>query len=107
MITSSLGLSMDSGAARDMPCAVLGDRASGKTTFLGLLYAAQVHYGTGLQDSFRFSASPQSLKYMSAVYQNMKDGYFPSATLKDEMSLVEFIFGYRKIITGRLPAWIK
>ena len=90
-----------------MPAAVLGDRASGKTTFLGLLYAAQVHYGTGLQDSFRFSASPQSLKYMSAVYQNMKDGYFPSATLKDEMSLVEFIFGYRKMVMGRLPAWIK
>jgi hypothetical protein len=44
---------------------------------------------------------------MSAVYQNMKDGYFPSATLKDEMSLVEFIFGYRKMVIGRLPAWIK
>jgi len=25
-----------------MPCALLGDRASGKTTFLGLLYSAQV-----------------------------------------------------------------
>lgn len=90
-----------------MPAAILGDRASGKTTFLGLLYAAQVKYGTGLQDTFRFSSTPQSLKFMAAVYQNMKDGMFPSATLKDEMSLVEFIFGYRKMIAGRLPAWIK
>lgn len=90
-----------------MPAAILGDRASGKTTFLGLLYAAQVKYGTGLQDTFRFSATPQSLKFMAAVYQNMKDGMFPSATLKDEMSLVEFIFGYRKMIAGRLPTWIK
>ena len=90
-----------------MPAAILGDRASGKTTFLGLLYAAQVHYGTQQQDTFRFSATPASLKFMSAVYQNMKDGYFPSATLKDEMSLVEFIFGYKRLIRGMLPTWIK
>ncbi len=90
-----------------MPAAILGDRASGKTTFLGLLYAAQVSYGTQIKDTFRFSASPQSLKYMSAVYQNMKDGMFPSATLKDEMSLVEFIFGYKRLIRGALPTWVK
>ena len=88
-----------------MPAAILGDRASGKTTFLGLLYAAQVAYGTGKADTFRFSATPTSLKYMSAVYQNMKDGMFPSATLKDEMSLVEFIFGYKRLIRGNLPGW--
>ncbi len=90
-----------------MPAAILGDRASGKTTFLGLLYAAQVHYGTGKADTFRFSSTPQSLKFMSAVYQNMKDGMFPSATLKDEMSLVEFIFGYKRLIRGALPTWVK
>ena len=90
-----------------MPAAILGDRASGKTTFLGLLYASQVKYGIGIEDNFRFSASPVSLKYMTAVYQSMKDGMFPAATLKDEMSLVEFIFGYRKLLQGRLPAWIK
>jgi len=44
-----------------MPCALLGDRASGKTTFLGLLYSAQVKYGTGVQDDFRFHAPIQSL----------------------------------------------
>src|SRR5947199_69510 len=69
MITSSLGLSMDSGAARDMPCALLGDRASGKTTFLGLLYAAQVKYGTGVTDDFRFHAPAykKMLRYDSTV----------------------------------------
>src|SRR3989454_277070 len=64
----------------DMPCALLGDRASGKTTFLGLLYSAQVKYGTGVQDDFRFHAPIQSLNIMSAVYEGMKDGRFPSAT---------------------------
>src|SRR6266581_4348622 len=94
MITSSLGLSMDSGAARDMPCALLGDRASGKTTFLGLLYAAQVKYGTGVTDDFRFHAPIQSLNVMSAVYEGMKDGRFPSATLKEEITELGFVFGY-------------
>ncbi|HEX9710489.1 MAG TPA: hypothetical protein VGB42_11075 [Candidatus Thermoplasmatota archaeon] len=90
-----------------MPAAILGDRASGKTTFLGLLYSAQVKYGTAKKDDFRFSADPRSLKFMSAVYENMKDGYFPSATLKDEMTLIEFLFGYKRLIRGMLPQWIK
>ncbi|HLF06830.1 MAG TPA: hypothetical protein VI893_06650 [Thermoplasmata archaeon] len=90
-----------------MPAAILGDRASGKTTFLGLLYAAQVKYGTRTTDTFRFHAPPGSLKFMSSVYSSMKDGRFPSATLKDEMTQIEFLFGYRKMITGRLPAWIR
>src|SRR5206468_4070816 len=67
-----------------MPCALLGDRASGKTTFLGLLYAAQVRYGTGVQEDFRFHAPMASLGMMSAVYEGMKDGRFPSATLQED-----------------------
>src|SRR2546428_681601 len=77
-----------------MPCALLGDRASGKTTFLGLLYSAQVKYGTGVQDDFRFHAPIQSLNIMSAVYEGMKDGRFPSATLKEEITELGFVFGY-------------
>src|SRR5438046_10360046 len=72
-----------------MPCALLGDRASGKTTFLGLLYAAQVKYGTGVQDDFRFHAPMGSLNLMSAVYEGMKDARFPSATLKEEITELE------------------
>ena len=90
-----------------MPAAILGDRACGKTTFLGLLYAAQVKYGTRVQDTFRFHAPLQSLKLMSAVYEGMKDGRFPGATLKDEMTEISFVFGYRKAIQGRLPAVLK
>ncbi len=86
-----------------MPCALLGDRASGKTTFLGLLYAAQVRYGTGVQDDFRFHAPMASLGMMSAVYEGMKDGRFPSATLKEEITELGFIFGYLRKIVGKLP----
>ncbi len=89
------------------PAAILGDRACGKTTFLGLLYAAQVKYGTRVVDSFRFHAPLQSLRLMSQVYEGMKDARFPGATLKDEMTEIGFMFGYRKPIAGRLPAALK
>ena len=89
------------------PAAILGDRACGKTTFLGLLYAAQVKYGTRVVDSFRFHAPLQSLRLMSQVYEGMKDARFPGATLKDEMTEIGFVFGYRKRFSGRLPAALK
>ncbi|MDE1821509.1 MAG: hypothetical protein KGJ23_12860 [Euryarchaeota archaeon] len=90
-----------------MPAAILGDRACGKTTFLGLLYAAQVKYGTRVLDSFRFHAPLQSLRLMSQVYEGMKDARFPGATLKDEMTHISFVFGYRKAVSGRLPMYMK
>jgi dienelactone hydrolase len=90
-----------------MPCALLGDRASGKTTFLGLLYAAQVKYGTGVHDDFRFHAPMASLNIMSAVYEGMKDARFPSATLKEEITELSFIFGYLRKVTGKLPYYIR
>src|SRR5437667_9819521 len=90
-----------------MPCALLGDRASGKTTFLGLLYAAQVRYGTGVQDEFRFHAPMASLGMMSAVYEGMKDGRFPSATLKEEITELSFICGYLRKIMNNMPYYIR
>jgi hypothetical protein len=90
-----------------MPCALLGDRASGKTTFLGLLYSAQVKYGTGVQDDFRFHAPMASLNLMSAVYEGMKDGRFPSATLKEEITELGFVFGYLRRVVGKLPYYIR
>ncbi|TLZ62203.1 MAG: hypothetical protein E6K13_06075 [Methanobacteriota archaeon] len=89
------------------PCAILGDRASGKTTFLGLLYAAQVRYGTGLRDDFRFHAPSGSLNLMSAVYEGMKDARFPSATLKEEITELSFVFGYLRKVVGKLPVAIR
>src|SRR3989442_12386797 len=89
-----------------MPCALLGDRASGKTTFLGLLYAAQVKYGTGVQDDFRFHAPLASLNVMSAVYEGMKDARFPSATLKKEITELGFIFGDLRQDVGKLRSCI-
>src|SRR5439155_22166717 len=90
-----------------MPCALLGDRASGKTAFLGLLYSAHVKYGTGVQDDFRFHAPIGSLNLMSAVDEGMKDGRFPSATLREEITELGFIFGYLRKVVGILPSYIR
>src|SRR5207253_8921169 len=90
-----------------MPCALLGDRASGKTTFLGLLYSAQVKYGTGVQDDFRFHAPTGSLNLMSAVYEGMKDGRFPSATLKEQITELGLIYGSLRKAVGKLPYYIR
>ncbi len=89
------------------PCAILGDRASGKTTFLGLLYAAQVKYGSQVRDDFRFHAPSPSLNLMSAVYEGMKDARFPSATLKEEITELSFVFGYLRRVVGKLPYTIR
>ncbi|MBI2361407.1 MAG: hypothetical protein HYV04_21280 [Deltaproteobacteria bacterium] len=74
---------------------------------MGLLYSAQVKYGTGVQDDFRFHAPIASLNVMSAVYEGMKDGRFPSATLKEEITEISFIFGYLRRIVGKLPYYIR
>src|SRR5580692_5972661 len=80
------------------PAALLGDRASGKTTFLGALYAAEVQYGTARSDSFRFFAPPASLAMMSHIYKVMVNGSFPDATLKYEMDKIQFTFGFKTLV---------
>jgi hypothetical protein len=80
------------------PAALLGDRASGKTTFLGALYAAEVMYGSDRKDTFRFFAPPDSLTLMSNIYTHMIGGDFPDATLKYEMNKVQFTFGFKTLV---------
>ncbi|MBI4415426.1 MAG: hypothetical protein HY557_00400 [Euryarchaeota archaeon] len=48
-----------------------------------------------------------SLNVMSAVYEGMKDARFPSATLKEEITELSFIFGYLRRIVGKLPYYIR
>jgi len=92
-----------------MPAAVLGDRGCGKTTFLALLYAAQIKYTNEPvnKDNFRFYASPASLNFMGDMYNHMRSGGWPEATMKGQQTEVEFLFGFKRPISGSLPSWIK
>lgn len=63
--------------------AIVGDRGSGKTTFLGLLYAAMVSSGSGRGDELRFHVAYESLDEITALFQRLMSGGFPDAATKE------------------------
>jgi hypothetical protein len=75
---------------------IVGDRESGKTTFLALLYAAQVKSGSDRVDSFRFHAAFDSLDEISGAFQQLMSGSFPDAFTKEGIRGITFHLSYRK-----------
>src|SRR6266849_1136174 len=69
---------------------IVGNRNSGKTTFLGLLYAAQVKFGSERADDFRFHASFESLDEISGVFQRLMSGAFPDSATKEGVREIAF-----------------
>lgn len=82
---------------------IVGDRDSGKTTFLGLLYAAQVKSGSDRKDEFRFHATFESLEEITLVFQRLMSGSFPDVATKEGIHEIRFRLGYRKPGLGILP----
>ena len=64
---------------------IVGDRESGKTTFLTLLYAASVKSGGEKADEFRFHAPIESMEKASLLYQQLMSGAFPDGVTKQEV----------------------
>jgi hypothetical protein len=75
---------------------VLGERGCGLTTFVGLLYTAQVRLGTENADEFRFHAARESIQQMEAVYGELGAGRFPAADIDWERHPLSFVFGFRR-----------
>lgn len=80
---------------------IVGDAESGKTTFLGLLYATQVRSGSDQTDSFRFHASPESLEAIALVFQQLMSGNFP--VTKQGITEMSFQLGSRRTGLRTLP----
>ncbi|MCI4360248.1 MAG: hypothetical protein L3J91_00935 [Thermoplasmata archaeon] len=78
---------------------VLGEPGSGLTTFVGLLYAAQVRLGIDDADEFRFSADRESIRWIGEIYSSLTDGRFPDAGADGEQPPLSFVLGFRR---GRL-----
>src|SRR2546430_14659620 len=75
--------------ATTMPHVVIvGDRGSGKTTVLALLYAAQVKSGATRADDFRFHVGLESLEEISEVFQQLMSGSFPDSAAKEGISSI-------------------
>ena len=79
---------------------IVGDRNSGKTTFLGLLYTAQVKSGSDKADDFRFHAAFESLDEISGVFQRLMSGSFPDSATKEGIREITFRLGYRRLGRG-------
>src|SRR3989449_11670676 len=75
---------------------IVGDWNSGKTTFLGLLYAAQVKFGSDKADGFRFHAAFESLDEISGVFQRLMSGSFPDAATKEGGGEIAFRLSHRR-----------
>src|SRR6267378_3916378 len=81
---------------------IVGDRGSGKTTFLALLYAAQVKSGVTRADDFRFHVGLESLEEISEVFQQLMSGSFPDSAAKEGISSITFHIASRKVGLGFL-----
>ena len=81
---------------------IVGDRGSGKTTFLGLLYAAQVRSGSDRTDAFRFHTNYESLEEITVLFQRLMSGSFPNAATKEGIREIQFKVGFRKPKLGVL-----
>src|SRR5947208_4468134 len=81
---------------------IVGDRESGKATFLSLLYATQVHSGSAASDAFRFHADVASLDEISEAFEQLMSGSFPDSATKEGMRGITFHLGYRRAGRGFL-----
>jgi len=73
--------------------AIIGPKNSGKTTFLTLLYAAQIRYSEFSDGGFRFYINPKSLEPISSEYNRMQMGNWPSDELIKNTAEISFLFG--------------
>ncbi|HYM39503.1 MAG TPA: hypothetical protein VEY12_05075 [Thermoplasmata archaeon] len=82
--------------------AVVGDRGSGKTTVLGLLYLALVRSGSGRNDDLRFRVTLDSLEEVTGLFQQLMSGSFPDAAAKEGLHGLDFEVGFRRSRLGGL-----
>ena len=81
---------------------VLGDRGSGQTTFVGLLYTAQVRLGSEESDEFRFHADRETIRQLESIYGELGAGRFPYRDLDWEERPMSFVLGFpRGTFLGR------
>lgn len=81
---------------------IVGDRDSGKTSFLALLYLAQVRSGSDTADDFRFHVAFESLDEISDAFQQLMSGSFPDSATKEGIRGITFHLGYRRSGLGIL-----
>lgn len=82
---------------------IVGSRGSGLTTFVGLLYTAQVRLGTEARDTFRFHAERETLRQLDHVYADLGAGRFPTRDVDFEEHSLSFDLSFGS--ASRLLPW--
>lgn len=82
---------------------VVGDRGSGLTTFVGLLYTAQVRLGSEEADEFRFHADRETIRQLEAIYGELGAGRFPERDVNWEEHPLSFLLAFRNGRLGGRP----
>ncbi len=80
---------------------VVGNPGSGLSTFLGLLYTAEVRLGGEKADEFRFHADRESIRRLEGIYGELGDGRFPESEVDWGRSPLTFLIGFKR--TGLRP----
>jgi len=82
---------------------IVGDHDSGKTTFLGLIYAALVRSGSDKTDDLRFHAALDSIEEITGLFQQLMSGAFPDSATKEGMHELSLEVGFRSPRRGAVP----
>ncbi len=83
--------------------AIVGDHDSGKTTFLGLIYAALVRSGSDKTDDLRFHAALASIEEITGLFQQLMSGAFPDSATKEGMHDFSFELAFETPRRGGFP----
>lgn len=75
---------------------VVGGRGSGVSTFLGLLYTAEVRLGCDLSDEFRFHVDRASIRRLEGIYGELGDGRFPESEIDWARTPLTFLVDDRR-----------
>ena len=75
---------------------VVGSRGAGLTTFVGLLYTAQVRFATedGGDAAFRFHAPRETLRQLESIYGELGAGRFPTRDVDFEERSLSFVLNF-------------
>jgi hypothetical protein len=75
---------------------VVGGRGAGLSTFLGLLYTAEVRLGSERADEFRFHVDRESIRRLEGIYGELGDGRFPESEVDWGRTPLTFLFGFKR-----------
>ncbi len=87
---------------------IVASRGAGLTTFVGLLYMAQVRLATEEGSRFRFHAEHATLRQLDHLYADLGAGRFPTRDESWDEHPLSFTFEFgpgRSVGSGRLGRW--